>query len=124
MLTFCIVSLDGWTSQQLMVFHLKRGGGIGPQGNWIYIYIYIYISATAPQAQLRVQSLPQAQVTSPPVFQFSSRSVVQSSNFPDPVPVGVGVWRPILENPVLGGCRGTLASGRMDSYSPGGAPGA
>ena len=35
LLPFCLVSLDGWTSQQLMVFHLKRGGGIGPQGNWI-----------------------------------------------------------------------------------------
>ena len=43
--------------------------------------------------------------SSPPVFQFSSLPVLQSSSFPDPVPVGVGVWRPILENPFLGGCR-------------------
>ena len=48
----------------------------------------------------------QGPVSSPPVFQFSSLPVLQSSSFPDPVPVGVGVWRPILENPFLGGCRG------------------
>ena len=55
---------------------------------------------------MRVQCKAEGPVTSSPVFQFSSLPVLQSSSFPDPVPVGVGVWRPILENPFLGGCRG------------------
>ena len=57
---------------------------------------------------MRVQCKAEGPVTSYPVFQFSSLPVLQSSSFPDPVPVGVGVWRPILENPFLGGCRGDL----------------
>ena len=41
-------------------------------------------------AQLRVQCIAEGpRVTNHPVL--------QSSSFPDPVPVGVGVWRPILE---------------------------
>ena len=55
---------------------------------------------------MRVQCKAEGPVSSSPVFQFSSLPVLQSSSFPDPVPVGVGVWRPILENPFLGGCRG------------------
>ena len=55
---------------------------------------------------MRVQCKAEGPVTSSPVFQFSSLPVLQSSSFPDPVPVGVGVWRSFLENPFLGGCRG------------------
>ncbi len=62
----------------------------------IYIYIYIYkyrkVSATVPQAQLRVQCKAEG-----PVIQSSSFPVLQFSRFPDPVPVGVGVWSRSLE---------------------------
>ena len=81
-------------------------------GRSIYLSIYlsipiIYISATVPQAQLRVQCKAEG-----PVFQSSSFPVLQSSSLPDfqiqfqlESESGVGVWRPILENPFLGGCR-------------------
>ena len=58
---------------------------------FIYIYIYIYVSATVPEAQLRVQARRRPSL---PVFQFSR---IQFSRFPDPVPVGVGVWSRSLE---------------------------
>ena len=47
-----------------------------------------------PQAQLRVQCIHRALY---PVLQFSSPPVFQFSRFPDPVPVGVGVWSRSLE---------------------------
>ena len=63
-----------------------------------------------PKAQLRVQcprSPPVLQFSCPPVFQSSSLPVFQipfqlESESGDPF------WRPILENPFLGGCRGDL----------------
>ena len=72
------------------------------------MFYLIYLSATVPQAQLRVQCKAEG-----PVVQSSSFPVLQSSSFPDfqiqfqlELESGVGVWRPILENPFLGGCRG------------------
>ena len=60
-----------------------------------------------PQAQLRVQCphralYPVLPFSSPPVFQFPDFQIqfqLESGS-------GVGVCRPILENPFLGGCRG------------------
>ena len=46
-----------------------------------------------------VSSPPVFQSSSLPVLQFSSPPVFQSSRFPDPVPVGVGVWSRSLETP-------------------------
>ena len=79
----------------------------------MYIYIYIYkiifinlcIHHRAAGTVACTMST-QGPLTNHPVFQSYSFPIFQSSSFPDPVPVGVGVWRPILENPFLGGCRG------------------
>ena len=82
-----------------------------------YIYIYIYISPTVPQAQLRVQCPHRALY---PVLQFSSPPVFQSSRFPDPVPVGVGVWSRSLEThsgeSILRGVQG--GPGRAPAWIP------
>ena len=74
-----------------------------------------------PQAQLRVQCIHRALY---PVLQFSSPPVFQSSSLPDfqiqfqlESESGVGVWRPILENPFLGGCRG-VSSVRSHGFLP------
>ena len=71
-----------------------------------------------PQAQLRVQCIVRVLY---PVLQFSSPPVFQSSRFPDPVPVGVGVWRPILEYPIWkiqfsGGAWRTPARGSLHPW--------
>ena len=61
-----------------------------------------------PQAQLRVQcprSPPVLQFSCPPVFQSSSLPVFQIQ-FQLESESGDPFWRPILENPFLGGCRG------------------
>ena len=57
-----------------------------------------------------------------PVFQSSS---FPGSSFPDfqiqfqlESESGVGVWRPILENPFLGGCRGDLCGRAHGSLPP------
>ena len=60
----------------------------------IYIYIYIYIRHRAAGTVACTMS---TQSSSPPVFLSSSFPVLQSTSFPDPVPVGVGVWRSFLE---------------------------
>ena len=60
-----------------------------------------------PQAQLRVQcprSPPVLQFSCPPVFQSSSLPVFQIQ-FQLESESGDPFWRPILENPFLGGCR-------------------
>ena len=72
----------------------------------VCVYVYVYIRHRAFRHSCVYNPCRRHKSSSPPVFQFSSLPVLQSSSFPDPVPVGVGVWRPILENPFLGGCRG------------------
>ena len=79
----------------------------------------MYISATMPQAQLRVQC-----PRSPPVLHFSCSPIFQSSSLPVfqiqfqlESESGDPFWRPILENPFLGGCRGD-ACWRLNGFLP------
>ena len=70
---------------------------------YIYIYIYIYIRHRAA-GTVACTIPPKAESSSLPVFQdpvpdFQIQFQLESES-------GVGVWRPILENPFLGGCRG------------------
>ena len=72
-----------------------------------------------PQAQLRVQCIhralyPVLQFSSPPVFQFPDFQI----QFQLESESGVGVWRPILENPFLGGCRGDACVQAHGSLPP------
>ena len=57
-----------------------------------------------------------------PCIQSSSFPVLQSSNFQIQFQLesesGVGVWRPILENPFLGGCRGVRCVSRRGFLPP------
>ena len=87
---------------------------------YVYIYTFTIISATVPQAQLRVQcprSPPVLQFSCPPVFQSSSLPVFQIQ-FQLESESGDPFWRPILENPFLGGCRGVRCRRSRGSLPP------